>query len=161
MLSTLRRKDLPKVLALIEDYFDTMKQSSFHIRDHQMTALLFITVLDEFLWEHKAEQRTPSILQYALDTYATCESIDALKILIGSTYQQILLNITSNNSSPQTILVNKAKQYICENYMDPDLQLKAIASPLFVSPQYLSTTFKTSKKLDTYCRLSHNSTVNI
>ena len=53
-----------------------------------------------------------------------------------------LLAIVSPDSAPIKRVIQEAKEYIMDNYQDPDLSVEKICRHLHMSPAYFSTMFK-------------------
>lgn len=69
------------------------------------------------------------------------KSEEDLKNLVLDTYSEALKNLNENKATRGSKMIQHAKNYISRHYMEPELQLKTIASALYVSPQYLCSAF--------------------
>lgn len=141
LLILLRQHRTETIQSFISQHFDKMQQEMTHIKKIQLSAAIFITVLNDFLSECSFSSSSFPILQHALDNYEACQSTEDLKNLILDTYVKVLDELELYRSSSKNQIVQNAQDYISKHYMEPDLHLDTIASALYVSSQYLCTTF--------------------
>lgn len=70
------------------------------------------------------------------------QTIADIKPMVESYFDQVYQNLHCGRRSKKRQLIERAKKYILENYVDPDLNLSGTASAIYLSPSYLSVLFK-------------------
>jgi two-component system response regulator YesN len=69
-------------------------------------------------------------------------SIEEAKTWIFKLSMNLSKGIARKRADASEILFEKAKDYMIENYMDPDLNVQKLSNHLYISPSYLSLLFK-------------------
>lgn len=144
--SLLREGNREKILGFIQQIFATLKTENYL---HMPKSYLLLTVLD------LVNQIIRSLLEFngsleeiygpAFDPVReinSFETLDQLQTWLEKMACQALAFINDHKQKVGRNFVEKAREYIEENFRDPDLNLEKVADQVYVSSCYLSRLFK-------------------
>jgi two-component system response regulator YesN len=144
--SLLRGGNREKILGFIQQIFTTLKTANYL---HMPKSYLLLTVLD------LVNQIIRSLLEFngsleeiygpAFDPVREInnfETLDQLQTWLEKMAWQAVAFINDHKQKVGRNFVEKAREYIEENFHDPDLNLEKVADQVYVSSCYLSRLFK-------------------
>jgi two-component system response regulator YesN len=143
LLIELRTGNYEEIKKGIKQIFNKLLQDMVS-KDHVMlVAMDLVSVIIEFTAENNFTVK--DIIDQKIDLFEVLrrkETIRELESTIVDLYEKSINYVFQNRRSATSKVVEKAKNYIEENYNRNDLTLDEIASNIFINSSYLSKVFK-------------------
>ena len=144
LLSCIKLGDEEKARSIIRDiFYINLKDSSLpvtHIKSF-MTNLVSTLIKGVNMTQFGDEREYLRGVNRIFEIIQT-GTVEEMKTEIFEELRKICALNRRDNQSPQSQLVERAKEYIMRNFNDPDLNATVVASALGANLSYLSTTFK-------------------
>ena len=143
LLNAIKGNNCDKVRSQIERFFARLEQASLPFYQYQMYIMEIFTVIMKL------------VNVYQLDTKAVFDgetnyisavlglhSLEEIKNWFITTCGRVSRLIQKERTDTGEKLIEKAKQYVEENYTDAELSVESLCDNLHISPAYFSTIFK-------------------
>lgn len=104
-------------------------------------------VVQKYAWENnlKTEEVISEQEKY-IDCINGIETIEDLNNWVIGLFDKVIKDVNDKNKTRTVHIVEKARKYIEENYLKPDISLEEISERIFINPSYLSKVFKREMK---------------
>ncbi len=143
-LNFLRNGSLPEVDDFVEDYFESMGEEaieSFMLRQYVLLGSLLSAV--SFLESIGVERSDISdYLGELNDTMNYTDSVERAGNYMKSLFARVIEYRNQMTGKKYTEIIEKARNYIQENYQNEDMSLQSVASNVNVSSNHFSTIFR-------------------
>jgi len=142
LISSIKFGSEKDVKTAIKDIFDDIVRSSLSLKDYQLYYLEIVTALTRLGRKFKVDicqMMGISNINDEIQKYAT---LDEIKEWIEKICIELNKTISDRMKSKTKLLLEKAKDYINQNYSDDTLSLQKLADQLYISACYLSMIFK-------------------
>lgn len=143
LLNAIKGNDSEKVRRQIERFFARLEQARLPFYQYQMYIMEILTVLMKLINVYQLETKTvfdgeSNYVEAVLGLY----SLEEIKNWFISTCSRVGRLIQKERMASGEKIIEKAKQYVEENYADADLSVESICENLHISAAYFSTIFK-------------------
>lgn len=132
-----------KIASTVHSLVSRMEDARVHLRQYQMFMLSITNCLLQIIQQYDLDPGDPSSMEeHYQEILSSAPRREEFEEWITRTACQIheKMNRERDNTTRKVIL--EAKQYIQENYQNPDLSVEMICRKLHMSPAYFSTVFK-------------------
>jgi two-component system response regulator YesN len=144
LLSMVKLECMDKVEKCTNDFFDDLLAKR-NISPDNIKIILseLINGTQRLLMKVNREEENPCCLDFGIyEEIAKHETLEDIKDVILKFLKRICQFIQNNRNSRNLNIIDKAKQYIIENYYLEELTLNHVAGIVSVSPGYLSILFR-------------------
>ena len=146
LISAIKFGPREKIEAAVQTIIDKMSDAKVHFRQCQAYMLSVSSSIVQMIQQYDLDME--QLLEEGSereDTFAIIPRMQKREdfsqwLLSASLRMNQVMNQERDNTMKQVI--QKAKQYIMDNYQDPDLSVEKICRQLHMSPAYFSTMFK-------------------
>lgn len=143
MINAIKIESSKKISQIVTKLFDVYEISFVSFNEYKMYITEIIISLLRLIQSYNLNANDIFQVNFNLYTFLdNFNSIDSIKEWIVDKALKINDCIKKERVNSSKILIEKAKLYITENYMDYELSVEKICSVLHVSSTYFSTMFK-------------------
>ncbi|MBU9744711.1 response regulator [Diplocloster agilis] len=142
LFRTIRLNSAPDIIEAVDKYLDHIFSSSLSLQQHHIAIMELISELYKFCMNNEiVMEEFSEDMRKLYNSLLDLEPNGLRKWLvdIGLSFHE---KLTSARSRSTKSFVDKAKEYVRNNYSDEDLSLDSICEVLGVSNSYFSTIFK-------------------
>ena len=132
-----------KIRSVIADIVGKMEDARVHYRQYQAYVLAVINALTQLSQQY--DLRISDMFGVETDYFeilTKVEKMENLRQYLTGVALKLNEAMEEERSNTTKNVIREAKQYILENYQDPDLSVEKICRHLHLSPAYFSTMFK-------------------
>lgn len=143
MLNAIKISSEEEITIAIENLFRKFKDLLLPFNQYRIYLMEIMTSILKLVQAYNLD--VEEIFGENFNCYSYLEAFDSIdEVQKWITCKAIKVNdyIKKERINSSMLLVEKAKQYIKENYMDYDVSVEKLCSKLHVSPTYFSTIFK-------------------
>lgn len=143
MLNSIKISSEEEIAIAIENLFKKFKDLLLPFNQYRIYLMEIMTSILKLVQAYNLD--VEEIFGENFNCYSYLEAFDSInEVQKWITCKAIKVNdyIKKERINSSMLLVEKAKQYIKENYMDYDVSVEKLCSKLHVSPTYFSTIFK-------------------
>jgi len=127
----------------VDSLFSELSDSGASLKEYQLYFMEIISVLMKLARLFQIE--SSHVLPKDKSMYIEIDKFDSIahaKSWIGELSLNLMKSISGKRIDAAQVLFEKAKDYINENYSDPELNVQKLSNHLFISPSYLCIIFK-------------------
>ncbi len=143
LISSIKFKDEAEIAKSVDALFIGLSESGASLNEYQLYFVEIISTLMKLtrIFKIKSSEVLPdnSDIHIELENFNT---ISEAKDWIYKLSVNIGRSISGKRSDASEVLFEKARDYIADNYGDPELNVQKISNYLYISPSYLSMIFK-------------------
>lgn len=139
----LRQFDTKRIVEKVEQIFHYIRERRFSIDNTYIICTGLVSICLSFIVQtgHKIEEVVGKDFS-PLNKIKEMESLDLIEQWIIEVYRLTLEGCNQLKMTKSQILADEIKQFIENNYSDPELRVDKIARSLYVSENYLMSAFK-------------------
>ena len=100
-----------------------------------------MSVLDGFFAALERDNEFFTKMMERLDSFDRCENVRALRTVFLELLSSLSYRLSTDRKNSNQDAALRAKEYIDQNYADPDLSLRMLAERVKLSPAYLGKVF--------------------
>lgn len=132
-----------KIGEVVQGIIGKMDEAKVHVRQYQVYCLSVMNCIIRLTQQYDLDiPETLSAEGSFLDLSKTVQRRDEFYQWLLESASGINEAINEERDNTTKTIINKAKQYIMDNYQNPDLSVEMICRQLHMSPAYFSTVFK-------------------
>lgn len=129
--------------AILNEIFDFIKKEGNAKKDHiYLLSIEIVNRIIRIILEFGANLSEVLGQGFSPFKIMECDTLDDIHSDLANIFDITINFILSKHHSLTRSSITKAKEFILENYMDPELSLKIIAESVHISPGYFSQLFK-------------------
>lgn len=132
-----------KIKDVVQDILTRMDDAKVHVRQYQVYCLSVMNAIIRLTQQY--DLNLPEVLSADgsfQDLTKTMQNREEFNQWLLASSLSINHAISRERDNTTRTIINKAKQYIMDNYQNPDLSVEMICRQLHMSPAYFSTIFK-------------------
>lgn len=149
MLNTIKISSEKEITEIIDKLFKKIEELLLPINKYRIYIMEIMTSILKLVQAYNLD--IDNIFGENFNCYSyleTFDSIDEVKEWFIKKAIKVSICIKRERINSSMLLVEKAKQYIKENYNDYDISVEKLCSELHVSPTYFSTIFKRETEMN-------------
>ena len=132
-----------KIRTTVDTVVGRMMETRVHYRQYQAYLLAVINALTQLSQQYDLQvEFTLTGERDYLDLLGKVENTELIRKCLSEMALKMHLAMVEERSNTAKNVIRDAKQYIRENYRDPDLSVEKLCRHLHMSPAYFSTMFK-------------------
>ncbi len=143
LMNAVKSNNMEKAQKQISRFFERLEQARLPFCQYQMYILEIFTVLMKLVNVYQLD--TNVVFKGASDYIEAVlglHSLEEIKDWFIQACRQIGTLIQKERMASGKMLVEKARQYVDENYADAEFSVETLCESLHISPAYFSTIFK-------------------
>lgn len=132
-----------KIRAVIDEVVGKMEEAKVHYRQYQAYILAVINALTQLTQRY--DLRINDVFGVETDYFDILNKVEKtenIRQYLSEVALKMNRAMDEERSNTTKNVIREAKQYIRDNYQDPDLSVEKICRHLHMSPAYFSTMFK-------------------